>query len=413
MIIVSNGHHKFITGPSAVEAYKQGLLSGFITAGYPLPILRQWITSFKLDRYAPIKRLLQRQEDLPDVLVHSLWLSEIIYIVARNIVKYAPRFEYIADYGFRFYAWQAKRFIRRLPGKIYHYRSGYGRGSIRIAKQRGMIALCDHSIVHPAALNYLIANGGKMPPPGQHDPLDSMWNGILNDIDQADYILVNSDFVKDTFIHFGYDPNHIFVLYTGVDDRFLSLIPNRTYRSETNKPVRLLFAGDMGDRKGGKFLLRALLRIRDLSWQFEAIGSIDANLRNEFHDFFADHRVTVLGHLAWTELAERMSLADVFVFPSLAEGSARVVSMAMACGCYVITTPNSGSVVQEKIHGNVVAAGDVNQLEDALRRILLNPDVIPIVGCKNANLIKSSYTQHNYGKNLISIYASLMSQASS
>lgn len=408
MIIVSNGHHKFITGPAAVEAYKNGLLSGFITAGYPLPILRKWITSCKLDRYAPIKRLLQRQEDLPDVFVHSLWLSEIIYHVARNVNRHAPRFEYVEDYGLQFYAWQAKRLVRRLPGKIYHYRSGYGRDSVRIAKQRGMIALCDHSIVHPAALNYLISNGGKMPPPGHAVRLSRMWSGILKDIDQADYILVNSDFVKDTFTHFGHDPSRIFVLYTGIDDRFLSLIPNRTYRSVTDRPLRLLFAGDMGARKGGRVLLQTLSRIRDLSWQFEAIGSIDANLRNEFHEFFSDGRVTVTGHLSWAELAKRMSMADMFVFPSLAEGSARVVSMAMACGCYIITTPNSGSLVKDEIHGSVVAPGDVDELEIALRRILLNPDVIPIVGSKNADLIKSSYTQHDYGEKLITIYTSLM-----
>ncbi|NNM80273.1 MAG: glycosyltransferase family 4 protein [Gallionella sp.] len=408
MIIVSNGHHKFITGPAAVEAHKNDLLSGFITAGYPLPILRKWITSCKLDRYAPIKRLLQRQEDLPDALVHSLWLSEIIYIVARNIDRHVSRFEYVADYGLKFYAWQAKRLVRRLPGKIYHYRSGYGRDSVRIAKQRGMIALCDHSIVHPAALNYLISNGGKMPPPGQPDRLSRMWSSILKDIDQADYILVNSDFVKDTFMHFGHEPSRIFVLYTGIDDRFISLIPNRTYRSVTDMPLRLLFAGDMGARKGGRILLQALSRIRDLSWQFEAIGSIDANLRNEFHEFFSDGRVTVTDHLSWAELAERMSMADIFVFPSLAEGSARVVSMAMACGCYIITTPNSGSLVKDEIHGNVVAPGDVDELEIALRRILLNPDVIPIVGSKNADLIKSSYTQHDYGEKLITIYTSLM-----
>ena len=39
MIIVLNGHHKFITEPAAVGVYTQGLLSSFITAGCPLPIL--------------------------------------------------------------------------------------------------------------------------------------------------------------------------------------------------------------------------------------------------------------------------------------------------------------------------------------------------------------------------------------
>lgn len=408
MIIVSNGHHKFITGTAAAEAYKHNSLAGFITAGYPTPKLRQWITLLKLDRYAPINRLLQRQEDLPDLSVHSLWLSEIIYIAARYIARHAPRFEGIVDYGLRFYAWQAERIISCLPAKIYHYRSGYGRDSVQIAKQKGMIALCDHSTTHPAALAYLVSNGGKLPPFGQAGPMNNMWKDILKDIDQADYLLVNSDFVKATFIHFGYDPSRIFVLYTGIDDRFLSLMPQRSYPSLTEKPIRLLFAGDMGARKGGRVLLQALSSIRDLSWQFEAIGSIDPDLRNYFRDFLADKRVTLTSHLPWTELAEHMSMADIFIFPSLAEGSARVVFMAMACGCYIITTPNSGSIVQDEMHGRIVAPGDVDELEVAIRNSFLNPAMIPIVGRRNAELIKSHYTQSHYGEGLMAIYQKLM-----
>jgi glycosyltransferase involved in cell wall biosynthesis len=285
MIIVSNGHHKFLTGPPAVEACKNNLLAGFITAGYPTPKLRRWIPLLKLNRYASIKRLLQRQENLPDRFVHPLWLSEIIYIAARYIDKHALRFECIVDYGLRVYAWQAERIVSKLPAKIYHYRSGYGRGSVRIAKQKGMVTLCDHSIVHPATLAYLVSNGGKLPPLGKAGPMNSMWSNILQDIDMADYVLVNSDFVKETFIHFGYKPERIFVLYTGVDDQFLSLIPQRVYPFSPEKPIRILFSGDMGARKGGWILLQALMRIRDLPWQFEATGSIDPNLRNHYQDF--------------------------------------------------------------------------------------------------------------------------------
>jgi glycosyltransferase involved in cell wall biosynthesis len=408
MIIVSNGHHKFITGMAAAEVYKHNMLAGFITAGYPTPKLRRLIIGLKLDRFAPIKRLLHRQENLPDAFVHSLWLSELIYGVTRIIARRAPRFESLVDYGFRFYAWQAAPIVRNSPAKIYHYRSGYGRDSVQIAKQKGMVALCDHSIAHPAALEYLTLNGGKLPPPGQNGPINRMWLSILKDTDQADYLLVNSDFVKETFSHFGYDTKRIFVLYTGIDDRFLSLIPPRSYPPVSGRPIRLLFAGDMGARKGGRILLEALMRIHDLSWQFEAIGSIDPSLRNDFPDFFTDERVTVTGHLPWGELAEHMSRADIFVFPSLAEGSARVVFMAMACGCYVITTPNSGSVVQDEIHGKIVAPGDVDALEAALRNSFLNQDIIPGVGRKNADLIKSHYTQRHYGDGLMAVYKKLM-----
>lgn len=408
MVIISNGHHKFITGAAAVETYKNNLLAGFVTAGYPIKKLRKFITLCRLDSYPPINRLLKRQEDLPDSLVYSLWLSEIIYSVALYIARRRPRFGAIIDYGLRCYAWQAEPIVRNISAKIYHYRSGYGHGSVRVAKQKEMITLCDHSIVHPAALEYLVENGGKLPPAGQIPAMDKLWSNVLKDLNQADYLLVNSHFVKDTFIHFGYDPSRIFVLYTGVEDQFLSLIPSRSYPTLTQRPLRLLFAGDIGARKGGRVLLQALSLILDLPWQFKAIGSIEPNLRRDFKNFFTDKRVTVVGHLPWAELAEHMSMADIFVFPSLAEGSARVVFMAMACGNYVITTPNSGSIVQDEIHGKIVAPGNVDALVYALRKTLLNRELISTIGRSNADLVKLKYTQSHYGNGLVAIYKKLI-----
>lgn len=409
VIIVSNGHHRFITGIAAEEAYKQNLLAGFITAGYPTRKLRCLIKFAKLDRYAPINRFLKQQQDeLPDNVIYTNWLSEVTYRFLAIIVMAFPRYEEILDYGLQLYAWQAKQKVSYLPAKIYHYRSGYGRDSVQIAKQKGMITLCDHSIAHPSLLSYLILNNGMFPSSGQEIPLNILWTNILKDIDQADFIIVNSLFVKETFLCYGYDPNRLFVLYTGIDDRFLSFIRQRTYTFAQQKPIKLLFAGNMGIRKGGKQIIQALSRIRDLPWQFEAIGSIEPSLFNSYREFFNDRRVTRTSHLAWNELAEHMSDADVFIFPSLAEGSARVVFMAMACGCYIITTPNSGSIVQDEIHGRVIPPGNVDRLEDAIRKCIHNSDMIPTIGARNANLIKSSYTQKKYGEGLIAIYQKLM-----
>lgn len=408
MIVVSNGHHKFITGTAASESGKRGMLAGFITAGYPTPGVRRGMAWLGLDRYALVKRLLQRQEDLPDDLVDSLWLSELVYRVADILSRRVPWLDDINDYGLRCYAWQATRRLGRLSGRIYHYRSGYGRDSVRLAKRKGMIALCDHSIAHPAALEYLVANGGRLPPRGQVPAIGTLWGNVLKDIDQADYLLVNSDFVKETFVHFGYDPERIFVLYTGVDDQLLSEIPPRSYPTSGGQVPKLMFAGDMGDRKGGRILLQALSKMRDLPWRFEAVGTIDQGLRREFRDFFADERVTITGFLSRAALAAHMSTADVFVFPSLAEGSARVIFQAMACGCYVVTTPNAGSVVQDEVHGRLVPPGDVDVLEAALRESLACPDAIAATGSRNAGLIESNYTQSHYGAGLMALYNTLM-----
>ena len=45
----------------------------------------------------------------------------------------------------------------------------------------------------------------------------------------------------------------------------------------------------------------------------------------------------------------------------LAEGSARVGFESLASGCFVITTPFSGTIVKDKINGFLIDAGNVNQ----------------------------------------------------
>ena len=51
-----------------------------------------------------------------------------------------------------------------------------------------------------------------------------------------------------------------------------------------------------------------------------------------------------------------MAAADVFVFPSLFEGSAVVTYEALACGLPSVVTPSAGSVVRDGAEGFLVPA---------------------------------------------------------
>jgi glycosyltransferase involved in cell wall biosynthesis len=414
-VIISNGHFKFILGPAAAEANKRNILEGFITAGYPTTRVKQWVSFLCLTRYGLIKRLLNREELVPEPLVHPLWLSEIIIQVGaaiRKVTKATKYSEWLDDYGLRLYGRQATRIIRGSSAKIYHYRSGYGHDSVKAAKQKGMIVLCDHSIAHPATCEFLVGNLGRLPLIGQAGSISKFWSSILKDINQAGDVIVNSDFVKETFIHQGWDSDRIHVVYTGIDNEFLEAVPSRNYDAIDKEPLKLLFAGELGPRKGGEFLIQALQQIDDLPWRLDIIGSIDPALKQRFGSFFSDSRVTILGFLPRLQLAEHMSKAGVFIFPSLAEGSARVIFMAMACGCYVITTPNSGSIVKDGIHGSLTPPGDVDELEKAIRQVLtIDRKEIARIGKSNAEIIRRNYTQDQYGEKLFRVYEQLLTKA--
>jgi len=75
-----------------------------------------------------------------------------------------------------------------------------------------------------------------------------------------------------------------------------------------------------------------------------------------------------------------MAAADVFVFPSLFEGSAVVTYEALASGLPCVVTPNAGSVVREGKDGFVVPPRDVEALAFAMERLGEAPELRAALG---------------------------------
>jgi glycosyltransferase involved in cell wall biosynthesis len=408
-VIISNGHNKFILGPIASSLQKVSKLDAYISTAYPTIFLLKVIYFLKIQNISIVHRFIARQELIYDELVYSSWVSEIIFRFGSLLKK----FKYLKKIGEIFdviameiYSIKAVKALKLKNSKIYHFRSGFGQYSLRYAKSKNVLCICDHSIAHPFTIDYLINNGGKLPDPGTKLNISPMWRAVLRDIDQSDAVIVNSNFVKSTFLNQGWDENRIHVAYTGVDNEFLNAIPERSFKLANDENIKFVFAGEFGSRKGAEVLIKAFNSINNLDWTLEIIGSIDSKIRNEFPYFFQDKRVKLLGVIPRTDLAQKFTKSDVFVFPSLAEGSARVVFMAMACGCYIITTPNSGSIVEDKIHGDIINAGDALSLENAIRNLYkINMDKINLVGLANAKLIRENYTEDTYFKQVFSIYS--------
>ncbi len=68
-----------------------------------------------------------------------------------------------------------------------------------------------------------------------------------------------------------------------------------------------------------------------------------------------------------------MAAADVFVFPSLFEGSAVVTYEALACGLPSVVTSAAGSVVRDRVEGFVVPPRDVRMLAEKMEQLGCNP----------------------------------------
>lgn len=413
-VIISNGFSRYCLANAAAELARRDLLARLMTGAYPVG--RVWRAAVRLGfvGHGKLARLAARGVDVPLSRIDALWVAEAVQASGMALRRLPALLHALADWldvaGYRLYGRQAARIIETADTStptIYHYRSGFGQGSVARARARGMIVLCEHTLAHPRLVDYLVGHGGRLPPPGVRPAPNRFWRHILDDVERADHVVVNSDFVRQTFLHQGWPDDRIHVVSIGVDQPYLDRLPQR--RPIDGTPIRLLFAGGSDLRKGIGVLIDTLSDLDETPWHLDILGGIQPDISRRFGAFLADPRVQQHGLLPRSTMAERLAATDIFVFPSLAEGSARSVFEALAMGCFVITTPNSGSIVEHERHGFLVPPGDAEALRAALRRAFaLGRDRLAAIGAANAALIRADYNQHRYGDRLAALYDRLL-----
>jgi glycosyltransferase involved in cell wall biosynthesis len=402
-ILIANGFDRHHLLTAAVEAERRGRLERCIAGFYPTARLSR-LARLGLHRWQRFRRLLDRKVALPDERLVTMPILETAGHVGARLLGERS----VASARRRFGA-NARRVVQRSRVMLYHYRSGFGHASATAARLRGMATLVDHSIAHPGVLAHLVQNEGRLPAEGEQGPVSLAWREVSDDLRHADRVLVNSDFVKDTFVHQGWDPARIDVVYQGLDDSFFDLLEGvATPGIEDDAALKLVFAGAFEQRKGADHLVQALAALDDVAWTLDLIGPMDEMMRGRHAAFLNDPRVAVLGRIGRADLAERLRRADVFVFPSFAEGSARVVFEALAAGCFVVTTRNSGSIVRDGAHGFLVEPDDPATTVDALRRSDADRQMVGKIGDANRALIRDHYRQSRYGQALMDVYDRLL-----
>jgi glycosyltransferase involved in cell wall biosynthesis len=96
--------------------------------------------------------------------------------------------------------------------------------------------------------------------------------------------------------------------------------------------------------------------------------------------------------------------ADVFLLPSVCEGSATVTYEAMGAGLPVIATPNTGSVVRDGTDGFIVPVRDADAVVAKVELLANEPDLRRHMG-EQARARASDFTVAEYGRRLVSALA--------
>jgi len=155
--------------------------------------------------------------------------------------------------------------------------------------------------------------------------------------DVANFITVPSDFVKQTFIKQGTPAEKLCVVPYGV-----SLKEFYPIDKPPADKFRILFVGQFSLRKGVPYLLEAFKNFKHPNKELVVVGGVAAEIQTLIESML-DGNITFVGVISRDQVKKYMSSAHALVLPSIEEGLALVQAQAMACGCPVIATPNTGS----------------------------------------------------------------------
>lgn len=283
-------------------------------------------------------------------------------------------------------------FVKR-HAKIYdlvHF-GEYAPNSIDFFKKNNAKVLVDVPIGHQEYAEFLRKSGFEVDKQS-FNPV----NFIDKSLKSADCLLVPSDFVVETLVYGRINTPKVIVpfgCYLPAD------IETIFSEREKHKNVSFIFAGSVSLRKGIFYLLTA----------WENLGLTDSKLLfcgriyKETKQIIKKFKSNNVFFVGFKKLDSFFKQADVFVFPSMFEGSAKAVYEAMAYGLPVITTPNAGSVVEDGKSGFIVPFGDDKALAEKIKYLYDFPDITKKMGKMAYERVKK-YSWEAYGQSVVDVY---------
>lgn len=262
---------------------------------------------------------------------------------------------------------QADRLLKRGFGNATHIFSACGEGGryLREAKAAGLPVLTDIYIAF-SALNIERAEWEAFPdwgPEPMHlHPVDATIDGRnhgLETITNTSIFVCPSAFVADDLVaNWGVQRDAIRIVPYAASRGWETIVPRP-------RKGRVLFAGSAVRRKGIHILAKTARLLAQ-----EGRNDIEFLVAGDVLDVVRNHpeanALTFLGRVPRDKVRDHFAEADIFVLPTLAEGSATVVYEAMAAGLPVITTHEAGAPITAGVDGIIVPARDIEALATAI-----------------------------------------------
>lgn len=226
---------------------------------------------------------------------------------------------------------------------------------------------------------------------------------ITDLLKKADRVVVLSESWREFFS--GYVPKEkIRVIYNPIREI------REEYLHKSNSPVRVLFMGRLGERKGTYDLIEAVRQIRDRCFILELYGDGDnKRIEDIVGKYNLRHMIRVNGWAAHNSVAGIYDRSDILVLPSYAEGLPMSVIEGMGRGLPIIAS-NAGGIteaVQDGCNGFIVKPGDRDAIARKIVALTEDAALRTAMGQNSLKIAKEKFSVDKVGIELEKMFTEL------
>jgi glycosyltransferase involved in cell wall biosynthesis len=178
---------------------------------------------------------------------------------------------------------------------------------------------------------------------------------------QASLLVAHSDWTKRAMVEQGADAEKIIVVPLVYESTTVA-----QPRSQSSRPLTVLWVGTVSLRKGIQYLLGAARALEHRNVRFVIAGDIEISDKAVTS---APKNVSFIGRVVRDQIENVYRAADVFALPTISDGFALTQVEAMAHGLPVIATERCGQVVTDGIDGFITPIGDAEALASAIQTL--------------------------------------------
>jgi glycosyltransferase involved in cell wall biosynthesis len=198
----------------------------------------------------------------------------------------------------------------------------------------------------------------------------------------ADQIVVNSQWSKDALLREDVPAEKIQIIPVAyepwTDTRSFQRLYPRAFSAE--RPLRVLFLGQINPRKGVQQLLDAVNLLKGEPVEFWFVGPTQIDVTQDLR---------LHTQCRWFGVAPRVEVdsyyrdADVFIFPTLSDGFGLTQLEAQSWKLPVIASRNCGEVVRDGFNGVLLDEVSGEAIANVLRKFLQAPDTLSAMSVRS------------------------------